>query len=325
MITSILLATSILLGSNRHHAALHRVKSVYLQRLPHHVAFSQDGRTVAIVGDDTAVVFSMSHWRQRRVVPLSAWNLAPVGGSSRFVTVGWNGKVTGTFVFGADVPLQQIELPSLGETTYGDDIVTSRDGKRLAVSPSGRKLLIYDLVLRKLIFKRYLGDESEEDLLCLDSGFAMNYNYPLPNDSAVSIYSANLSLPPITRIFPSSHAWVLAYSLARRMLYIGFENGNLFTLDQTGRNLHFLCRPRRQRPECLSVSPDGSLVAVGYRKDLKRDRGSNLIILVSGRTGRILARDARTEGVQGLAFAPDGKTLAETDRDGYLHVFRCYR
>lgn len=70
----------------------------------------------------------------------------------------------------------------------------------------------------------------------------------------------------------------------------------------------------QDRPECLAVSPDGRLVAVGYRDGVIR-----LWDTLTGRLDRVLEGHKRE--VQSLAFSPSGDVLASGGRDGSVRLW----
>lgn len=71
---------------------------------------------------------------------------------------------------------------------------------------------------------------------------------------------------------------------------------------------------RLDRPLSLSVSPDGQLVAAGYR-----DGRIRLWDTQSGRMVRLFEGHQRE--IQTLAFSPDGETLASGSRDGTVRLW----
>src|SRR5262249_20322182 len=71
---------------------------------------------------------------------------------------------------------------------------------------------------------------------------------------------------------------------------------------------------RPGRVDCLAVSPDGTVAAVGYR--------DGKIRLWDLQTGRLQGRfEGHTREVKALAFQPGGQVLASGSRDGTLRLW----
>jgi len=308
---------ALLFSGNTHNFSMHLVKKISMHQRPYQAAFSCDGRYLAVAGEYGTILYSTSDWSRRRTIHQSGNCLSPIAESSKFAIDSGN-KV---YVIGPDSKTEGLELPSLNKTT--SNLTVTGNGKTLGIF-GNRVMRLYDVATHKLILKREVDDGYTGQLIGTDSSVALSiWGYSTHNGGAVILYPSDTSQPPVIKTFPISGPYALAYSPATRRLYIGCIDGRLYTMNIAGNNLRFLCRPRHQNMECLSVSPDGSLVAIGYRRDSKHCRGRDMMLLVDGRSGHTLTKKTRTYGVQGLRFAPDGKTLAQTDRGGNLRIFRC--
>jgi WD40 repeat protein len=74
-------------------------------------------------------------------------------------------------------------------------------------------------------------------------------------------------------------------------------------------------------------SPDGSVVVVGNQTPKPRTFLATLgsFAIIDTRTGKVLVRPDRKQGVTGLAFRPDGKYLATLDSRGVMRLWRAGR
>ena len=110
--------------------------------------------------------------------------------------------------------------------------------------------------------------------------------------------------------------------------FAGYSAGERFvTLSEGGERVHLWTagdeRPLLDCPlpasaHCLALSPNGSLLAVGF--------GEEGLLLMGIATGETLARvryaDYNANCVRGVAFSPDGSLLAAASLDGGLRLWK---
>lgn len=209
----------------------------------------------------------------------------------------------------------------LGEYKAPHGMVATRDGKLWVVCDLERKLLLIDPVAGKI--------EAAYDVPAKGPHFIAL----LPDESKLYVSAKE---GPMTVFDVKSRAWVASIPLSRpgeggggeglaptpdgaRVLVVDNDRGDIRVIDaRTDRQIARvplagapLVNPKRSRLTKLMFSPGGRyLVAVGY--------AGGMGWVIDGHDFRKQTAFAVAKGPQGIAFAPDGRTVLVSSHDSGL-------
>jgi WD40 repeat protein/energy-coupling factor transporter ATP-binding protein EcfA2 len=292
---------------------------------PLSVAFSPDGKLLAVGGyDGRVVMWDAETRRQRPDVTLpnlyGSWAVAFSRDGRLFAATGgkrprlWDART-----FKELAPLEEL-----------DDQVTC-----LAISPDGEWLVSDGEVLNKheyavrlwrvgsakparsLTFKENVSSVAfSPDGGMVAAGFG---------DGSVRVWDGALTRELITKRVANEtgraiSASSVAFSLDSRVIASGFENGYVYVWDAaTGKKLYSFYAHSGEVTS-VAFSPDGKTLAVGGGK--AGDGGENVVTVWSSSSFKQLLALPVKGYVVNVAFSSDGGTLAAVVDSGGVHLWR---
>lgn len=136
-------------------------------------------------------------------------------------------------------------------------------------------------------------------------------------DHTAIVWDLTTGKPALDFDSPRGPVTVLAFSPDGKTLFAGCaedHTGGLWDAD-TGKRVHRLVADEKGTPLCAAFTPDGKGVVVGYGVprglNTGKDWAARLWSLADGKLVREFG--GHTDGVQQIAFSPDGKRLVTRD------------
>lgn len=322
MITALLVT---LLASTGSPLTLRLEAKLSLRQRLYAAAFSRDGNYLAVGGEYGIVFESARNWRRIGVVRAASGSITPDASKSGFL-VATTGimrlvRVGKRFVI--------ITRPILSATSWS--IGTTPDGAYFGCLTEGF-VKMYDLAAGVDRLSIPTGDANTGQLVGIEKGFAVTVDgYPdrtisgerPPNrpEGELRIYSAVSARQPTIVPSPTDGLYAVAYSVGSGIVYASGDVGRVYKIEPGHWKLRSLCRPRPYGVDCLAASRDGTHLAIGYQRDLKRQTGRDAFVIIDARSGGTLASRYTKSGVVALAWSPDARTLAVVERDGELLIY----
>jgi WD40 repeat protein len=269
------------------------------------VLYSKDGNELYTGSDDgTVKVWDVSAKESGDSLPVSDWSDA--------VAFSPDGALAAVTDFTTRYAVLY-ELPTrVRRGTMGNHTAPCRnakfspDGELLATI--GGTLQVGEVSTMKPRFERELADVNGsldfhplKPILAVASGDLRAWD--LRNGAAVNL------LPSA----PTNNVAAVAFSLDGNWIALGMNDGGVSIWDvESGRALHYFHENTASIND-LCFSHDGRLLASGG--------WDNQVVLYNLRTGVNSRLEGHRDNVNGLAFAPDDKTLVSTSADGTIRFW----
>jgi eukaryotic-like serine/threonine-protein kinase len=259
----------------------------------------------------------------RRNIPLSFWDAAtgktvrdfPVKGTfGQGVCADPKGNIIAVRD-GENVHLWDKDGASLGKLTTRHDFVSylgfSGNGRRLLTAGADRILRVWDLSIHQPI-STLVGHGAAIGLARLSDDGQRVASFG--TDGALKLWDAVRDGPP-SFVTNSGREWTpgVAFGPEMKWLAAGSGNGEILVWDMSsGLSLGTINCPAGVA--CLTVSPDGSKIAVGYD-------GSRGAAFWDPLTGKPLGEIPIKAQINAVAFSPDGRRLLTAGDQGLATIW----
>ncbi len=262
------------------------------------VAWSPDGKTLAVVTKVEKAVLGFTYDRSGSAIRL--WDVA-------------TGAVRQTLAedAGKGLAYQQVVFCADGQTIAA---TVAEAGRQPGALVSRQVVKLWDA--RTLALKQTLGDDDVQ-LACV----ALSPDGKLvaagdPGRKVVRLWDATNGTLVRTLSTGSAQPWSLAFSRDGKTLAVGGQNGDgtgeLALWDvTTGNRIRTLARPRFVT--AAAFAPDGTRLAASD--------GGVVVVWDVGKGGMVVPLTGSPGGCRGVAFAPDGRTVAAGGPDGQVRLW----
>ena len=311
---SILLALAAL--SNRYtvqaEEALHRaVESSHVQHvfqvhdpgMALNIAFSPNGKRIAVAGDDEVVrILEVATGKILLTVDGHAARYSPDGKSILTATI------DGTLKAWAASTGKEILLP--GQMDAGHSIAFRPDGNQIATVVSGDLPKIWDVKTGRELaafpgHTDFVGSVSFSP----DARRLLTAS----DDGTARVWDAGTGRQLLSLSGPAGWVWSAVFSPDGRQIATASGNEAYLWDANTGRKL-FTFMGHTSDVYALAFSPDSSRLATGG--------ADRKVILWDVATGReLFSLAGHTSSIYDLAFSPDGKSLASSSDDGTVRIW----
>jgi molecular chaperone DnaK len=267
------------------------------------VVFSADGTEVIAATRNNLITFDSGTAEPRETLPLQGALHQLVRGQDRRVRA-----------VAVDRGVETAEVITAGETGPGrsvnglgpvNTVALNHDGTLLAVATDSGTTRIIELRNKRVLVTLHPG----EQVRCM--AFSPDgQRLVTAGDTRIRMWDAVTS-NPIAEWRPKQAAAALAFSPDGRMLCTG-AGGSIVAWESVGGQHLVVWQNNSGVATDLTFSPDGTRVAAAC--------GRNGALIWDAATGEELASAGHDEVVNGVAFSPDGRSLALCVDSGAIHV-----
>lgn len=160
----------------------------------------------------------------------------------------------------------------------------------------------------------------------IHDGCAVCLHGEAPNDNGeIDVFRKSPAGIRIDRRTFSSGINAIASDGRSNKIYAADVAGKVYSVASSTWKKRLLGRPSGEGVNCMSASPKGTLLALGYKRNYKYRTGANRLVVLSTRTGRKAADHTLADGVEAICWSHDGMWLTVAVRDGTILTYRSPR